>query len=145
METPAQRISEMADGLCLLCQVEQARPVCRERAGVDFKKIRLSEHVRVHVAKRSELHTLAVTPKRWVVQRSLVRQEPETVENCERDLNTSLQFVYLASGLFGADTQEIVNTLLQPAMRCGQQSQQGGLIHHGHTEFLRPEQLAARV
>jgi len=36
----------------------------------------------VQIAKRNELHKLDVIPKRW--------------KNCERKLNTSLQFVYLA-------------------------------------------------
>ena len=52
----------------------------------------------VQVAKRSELHTFAVIPKRWVVERSFA-----WIENCrrlwkntERKLNTSLQFTHLA-------------------------------------------------
>lgn len=52
----------------------------------------------VQVAKRSELHTFAVIPKRWVVERSFA-----WIENCrrlwkntERKLNTSLQFANLA-------------------------------------------------
>ncbi|MDD7804557.1 MAG: IS5 family transposase [Endozoicomonas sp. (ex Botrylloides leachii)] len=52
----------------------------------------------VQVAKRSELHTFAVIPKRWVVERSF-----SWLENCrrlwkntERKLNTSLQFTHLA-------------------------------------------------
>ena len=52
----------------------------------------------VQVAKRSELHTFAVIPQRWVVERSFA-----WIENCrrlwkntERELNTSLQFTHLA-------------------------------------------------
>ena len=52
----------------------------------------------VQVAKRSELHTFAVIPKRWIVERSF-----SWLENCrrlwkntERKLNTSLQFTHLA-------------------------------------------------
>ncbi len=52
----------------------------------------------IQVAKRSELHTFAVIPQRWVVERSF-----SCLENCrclwkntEHKLNTSLQFTYLA-------------------------------------------------
>ena len=52
----------------------------------------------VQVAKRSELHTFAVIPKRWVVERSFAWLEKcrRLWKNCERKLNTSLQFVHLA-------------------------------------------------
>lgn len=53
---------------------------------------------RVEVAKRSELHTFAVMPQRWVVERSFAWLEKcrRLWKNCERKLNTSLQFVSLA-------------------------------------------------
>jgi transposase len=52
----------------------------------------------VEIAKRSELHTFAVLPKRWVVERSFAWLEKcrRLWKNCERKLNTSLQFVNLA-------------------------------------------------
>jgi len=52
----------------------------------------------VEIAKRSELHTFAVMPKRWVVERSFAWLEKcrRLWKNCERQLNTSLQFVNLA-------------------------------------------------
>jgi transposase len=52
----------------------------------------------VQVAKRSELHTFAVIPKRWVVERSFAWLEKcrRLWKNCERELNTSLQFIHLA-------------------------------------------------
>ena len=52
----------------------------------------------VEVAKRSELHKFAVIPKRWVVERSFAWLEKcrRLWKNCERKLNTSLQFVVLA-------------------------------------------------
>jgi hypothetical protein len=52
----------------------------------------------VEVAKRSELHTFAVIPKRWVVERSFAWLEKcrRLWKNCERKLNTSLQMVALA-------------------------------------------------
>jgi transposase len=52
----------------------------------------------VEIAKRSELHTFAVMPKRWVVERSFAWLEKcrRLWKNCERKLNTSLQFVALA-------------------------------------------------
>lgn len=53
---------------------------------------------RVEVAKRSELHRFAVLPKRWVVERSFAWLEKcrRLWKNCERKLETSLQFVALA-------------------------------------------------
>ncbi|WP_107852336.1 IS5 family transposase [Oceanimonas marisflavi] len=52
----------------------------------------------VQVAKRSELHRFAVIPKRWVVERSFAWLEKcrRLWKNCERKLNTSLQFIHLA-------------------------------------------------
>lgn len=52
----------------------------------------------VEVAKRNELHTFAVIPKRWVVERSFAWLEKcrRLWKNCERKINTSLHFVILA-------------------------------------------------
>ena len=52
----------------------------------------------VQVAKRNELHTFTVIPQRWVVERSFAWIEKcrRLWKNCERKLNTSLQFVSLA-------------------------------------------------
>jgi transposase len=52
----------------------------------------------VEIAKRSELHTFAVMPKRWVVERSFAWLEKcrRLWKNCERKLETSRQFVVLA-------------------------------------------------
>jgi transposase len=52
----------------------------------------------VEVVKRNELHTFAVLPKRWVVERSFAWLEKcrRLWKNCERKLNTSLQMVVLA-------------------------------------------------
>lgn len=52
----------------------------------------------VQVAKRNELHTFSVMPQRWVVERSFAWLEKchRLWKNCERQLNTSLQFVNLA-------------------------------------------------
>lgn len=53
---------------------------------------------KVEVVKRSELHKFAVLPKRWVVERSFAWLEKcrRLWKNCERKLETSLQFVVLA-------------------------------------------------
>jgi len=58
----------------------------------------LNEKVVVHIAKRSELHKFAVIPKRWVVERSFawIDKNRRLWKNCERWLNTSLQFLHLA-------------------------------------------------
>lgn len=52
----------------------------------------------VGVVQRHELHTFAVLPKRWVVERSFAWLEKcrRLWKNCERKLNTSLQMVALA-------------------------------------------------
>ena len=52
----------------------------------------------VEVAKRSELHTFKVIPKRWVVECSFAWLEKcrRLWKNTEIKLNTSLQFVNLA-------------------------------------------------
>jgi transposase len=58
----------------------------------------LGEHVTVQIATRSELHTFQVMPKRWIVERSFawLEKNRRLWKNCERWLNTSLQFVHLA-------------------------------------------------
>ncbi|MDP3809078.1 transposase, partial [Hydrogenophaga sp.] len=58
----------------------------------------LGKDVAVQVAKRSELHKFAVIPKRWVVERSFawLEKNRRLWKNCERDINTSLQFIQLA-------------------------------------------------
>ena len=52
----------------------------------------------VTVAKRSELHTFKVLPKRWVVERSFAWLEKcrRLWKNCERKLNSSLHMAVLA-------------------------------------------------
>ena len=52
----------------------------------------------VQIAKRNELHTFEVIPQRWIVERSFSWLEKcrRLWKNCERKLNTSLQFVHLA-------------------------------------------------
>ena len=52
----------------------------------------------VQIANRRELHTFAVIPQRWVVERSFAWIEKcrRFWKNCERKLNTSLQFIHLA-------------------------------------------------
>ena len=58
----------------------------------------LGEHVSVQIARRSELHTFKVMPKRWIVERSFawLEKNRRLWKNCERKLNTSLQFIHLA-------------------------------------------------
>jgi len=55
-------------------------------------------YCKVEVAKRSELHTFKVIPKRWVVERSFAWLEKchRLWKNCERKLNTSLHMVIFA-------------------------------------------------
>jgi len=58
----------------------------------------LGEHVEVQIAKRNELHKFKIIPKRWVVERSFAWLDKfrRMWKNCERKLNTSLQFINLA-------------------------------------------------
>lgn len=53
---------------------------------------------KVEIAKRNELHTFVVMPKRWVVERSFAWLEKcrRLWKNCERLLESSLNMVYLA-------------------------------------------------
>ena len=52
----------------------------------------------VQVVKRNELHTFAVLPKRWIVERFFGWLEKcrRLWKNCERKLNTSVQMIHLA-------------------------------------------------
>ena len=86
-----------------LVKIQSARLVRFESAptGQPFAqgvKDILGEHVTVQIAKRSELHTFKVMPKRWVVERSFawLDKNRRLWKNCERWLNTSLQFIHLA-------------------------------------------------
>ena len=58
----------------------------------------LHDGVEVQIAKRNELHTFEVLPKRWIVERSFawLEKNRRLWKNCERLLNTSLQFVLVA-------------------------------------------------
>ena len=53
---------------------------------------------KVEVAKRSELHTFAVIPKRWIVERSFAWLDKcrRLWKNCERKLENTLNMVKLA-------------------------------------------------
>jgi transposase len=58
----------------------------------------LGQEVVVEVVKRSASRTFQVIPKRWIVERSFawLDKNRRLWKNCERWLNTSLQFVHLA-------------------------------------------------
>lgn len=60
--------------------------------------VRTTLGAKVEIAKRSELHRFVVMPKRWVVERSSAWLEKcrRLWKNCERKLETSLQFVIMA-------------------------------------------------
>ncbi|WP_343124269.1 transposase [Xanthomonas oryzae] len=80
------------------------RPVSRKNSNYSISYIcgeflsSISKHVTVQIAKRSELHTFKVMPKRWSVERSFawLEKNRRLWKNCERRLNTSLQFIHLA-------------------------------------------------
>jgi transposase len=52
----------------------------------------------VEVAKRNELHTFAVLPKRWVVERTFgwLDKQRRLWKNCERSLHNSCQMLVMA-------------------------------------------------
>ena len=58
----------------------------------------LGDEVTVRIAKRSELQKFAVIPKRWMVERNSawLDNKRRLWKNCERLINTSLQFAHLA-------------------------------------------------
>ncbi len=70
--------------------------------GEEFaKKVKKVSGAIVEVVKRNELHSFAVIPKRWVVERSFSWLEKcrRLWKNCERKLETSCQmmaFAYLS-------------------------------------------------
>ena len=61
----------------------------------EIKKLSGAE---VEVVKRSELHTFAVLPKRWIVERSFAWLDKyrRLWKNCERKLLNSSQMISLA-------------------------------------------------
>ena len=67
--------------------------------GEDFaKKMKQLTGAQVQVAKRSELHTFAVIPKRWIVERSFgwLDKCRRLWKNCERKLENTLNMAKLA-------------------------------------------------
>lgn len=64
----------------------------------DGVKERLGAHVTMQIAKRDKCTVPRIMPKRWVVERSFawLDKNRRLWKNCERWLNTSLQFVHLA-------------------------------------------------
>ena len=52
----------------------------------------------VEVAKRSELHTFAVIPKRWIVERTFgwLDKCRRLWKNCERKISNTLQMAIIA-------------------------------------------------
>ena len=82
--------------------LEQTKPGTITIIGETHKKtesVELFQSLALDVAaKRNELHTFAVIPKRWVVERSFAWLEKcrRLWKNCEGLINTSLQMVVLA-------------------------------------------------
>jgi len=62
------------------------------------ESVRESIGAHVEIAKRSELHTFAVIPKRWVVERSFAWLEKcrRLWKNCERLLSSSIAMMQVA-------------------------------------------------
>jgi transposase len=68
----------------------------------------------VEVAQRSELHRIAVIPKRWMVERSFAWLDKcrRLWKNCKRKLHTSPQMVVLA--FIRVWPRKTLNRLLDP-------------------------------
>jgi transposase len=66
-----------------------------ENFAIEVKKLTGAE---VEVVKRNELHTFAVLPKRWIVERTFAWLEDCRLlwKNCERKLHSTLQASKLA-------------------------------------------------
>ena len=67
--------------------------------GINFANaIKELTRANVEVAKRSELHTFAVIPKRWIVERSSAWLDKcrRLWKNCERKIENTLNMVKLA-------------------------------------------------
>ncbi len=62
-------------------------------------EIKVISGAEVEVVKRNELHSFAVLPKRWIVERSFgwLDKCRRLWKNCERKLHNSLQMVKIAS------------------------------------------------
>lgn len=67
--------------------------------GKNFEKDTQSiiSNVEVEIAKRSELHTFAVIPRRWVVERSFawLEKSKRLYKNCERLIQSSIAMMQL--------------------------------------------------
>jgi len=61
------------------------------------EKVKRMLRAETEIAKRNELHTFVVIPKRWIVERSFSWLEKcrRLWKNCERKLNSSLQMMVL--------------------------------------------------
>jgi len=101
--------AEVTDRTGALQAMEQAKPQLAQLqsvlcdggyTGESFSqgvKAILGKQVAVQIAKRNQLHSFKVMPKRWIVERSFAWREKNRRlwKNCERKLNTSLQSIHL--------------------------------------------------
>lgn len=92
---------------CCKCELKQVQSLLCDSGYVGRPFVQgaqeiLGEHITVQIAKRSELHTFKVMPKRWIVKRSFawLAKNRRLWKNCERRLNTSLQFVHWPSWFY---------------------------------------------
>ena len=76
----------------LLCDRIYGQAVCRRGCSAEQGEFE------VQIGKRSELHEFKVMPKRWVMERNFawLEKNRRLWKNCERKLNTNLQFICLA-------------------------------------------------
>ncbi len=88
-------ITANLDNLCLVKKYLVDGGYIGEKFAQAVKEICGAE---VEVVKRDELHTFAVLPKRWVVERTFgwLDKSRRLWKNCERKLSNSLQMILLA-------------------------------------------------
>ena len=94
------------DGACAMFEKAKQTLASMEKVLVDggytgtpFKeKVQALLNAEVEVVKRNELHTFAVLPKRWVVERSFswLEKGRRLWKNCERLIASSVGMVHLA-------------------------------------------------
>ena len=81
---------------CAISKVSKCRKVLADGGYMGEKfshRVKALIGVEAEVVKRKELHTFAVLPKRWIVERSFGWLEDYRLlwKNCEREIHSTLQ------------------------------------------------------
>lgn len=86
---------DVTNNLCMMKKVLADGGYTGEKFADSIKSLSGAE---VEIAKRNELHTFTVIPKRWIVERSFgwLDKCRRLWKNCERKLQNSFQMVTIA-------------------------------------------------